>query len=96
VVGDSTIRDERMVQSTIEDAILQSDVFVVFWSQAYAASRWCYDELDLALERERVGELQIWIFNLDGSDIVPRGARHLAPIRVRTPRELVQAISSFL
>jgi nucleoside phosphorylase len=96
LVGDTTIRDERMVQSTIEEAILQSDVCVVFWSQAYAVSRWCSDELDLALERARVSELQIWIFNLDGSDIVPRSARHLPQVVVRSAKELMQACATLL
>lgn len=96
LLGEREIRDERMVQSSIEEAILKSDVCVVLWSQAYATSRWCYDELELALERERLGGLQVWLFNLDGSDIVPRRARSLPQAVVRTPEALIEAVRVLL
>jgi hypothetical protein len=90
------INDERMVQPSIEDVILKSDVCTILWSKAYALSTWCYDELELALEREGAGEMKIWLFNLDASDIVPRAARRIPQAVVRTPTALVEAVDALL
>lgn len=95
-IGEGEISGERMVQPSIEDAILKSDVCIVLWSKAYAVSTWCYDEIELALERESAGEIKIWLFNLDASDIVPRGARRIPQAVVRTPIALVQAVDALL
>lgn len=96
LLGEREIRDERTVQSSIEEAILKSDVCIVLWSQAYATSRWCYDELELALERERLSGLKVWLFNLDESDVVPRQARNLPQAVVRTPQALIDAVRALL
>jgi hypothetical protein len=85
-----------MVQPSIEDAILKSDVCIVLWSRAYVVSPWCYDELELALARESAGEMRIWLFNLDASDIVPRPARRLPQAVARTPIALVEAVEALL
>jgi hypothetical protein len=95
-LGDGEIRDQRMVQPSIDDAILKSDVCIVLWSRAYAVSSWCYNELELALSRESAGEMKIWLFNLDASDIVPRAARRLPQAVVRTPQALLDAVKGLL
>ena len=95
-LGDEEIRDDRMIQSSIEDAVLKSDVCIILWSKAYALSRWCFDELELALSRESAGEMKVWLFNLDASEIVPRAARRLPQAVVRTPNALVNAVNDLL
>jgi hypothetical protein len=96
VIGDREIGNDRMIQPSIEDAILKSDVCVVMWSKAYAASPWCSDELELALTRERANGIKIWLFNLDGSDVVPRAARKIPQAVTRTPAALVEAVAALL
>jgi nucleoside phosphorylase len=91
LLGDDQVRNDRMVQPAIEEAVLRSDVFIVLWSESYAKSRWCYDELDFALNRALSSDLQIWLFNLDGSDVVPVKARFLTEILARTPNALAEA-----
>jgi TIR domain len=85
-----------MVQPAIEDAILKSDVCIVLWTRSYALSPWCNDELDLALQRESAGAVKIWLFNLDGTDIVPRLARRLPQAVVRKPEALIDAVAALL
>jgi hypothetical protein len=94
--GDEEVSNERMVQPTITDALLKADVAVILWSRSYATSTWCNDELEFALERLQASRLQIWIFNLDGSDVVPRGARGLPQLVTRTSAELVKAVRELL
>jgi nucleoside phosphorylase len=96
LIGEKELRSDRMVNPTIEDAVLSADLFVVLWSRSYALSRFCYDEIELALRRHRVGELQLWIINLDGSDIVPPEARALPQALARTPHALVTLVRELL
>lgn len=94
--GERELPAERIVESAIEDAVLRSDLFIVLWSRSYAASRYCYDEIHLALQRHRAGELQLWITNLDGSDIVPPDARGLPQVRAPTPEAVVTVVRDLL
>lgn len=96
LIGERELRPDRMVNPTIEDAVLSADLFVVLWSRSYALSRFCYDEIELALRRHEVGELQLWIVNLDGSDIVPPAARALPQTVARTPHALVALVRELL
>jgi hypothetical protein len=86
----------RTVESAIEDAVLQSDLFIALWSRSYAASRFCFDEIDLALRRYQGRELQLWIVNIDGSDVVPPAARSLPQAVARTPQALVEVVKDLL
>lgn len=96
LLGDHEISDRRMIQPSIEDAVLRSDIFVALWSRSYAQSRWCYDELDFALHRGGVNGLRIWLFNLDGSDIVPRAARALPQALTPHPDQLADTVLDFI
>jgi hypothetical protein len=94
--GERDLPKERTVESAIEDAVLRSDLFIVLWSRHYAASRYCYDEIHLALQRHRAGELQLWIINIDGSDIVPPEARGLPQMAAKTPEAVISAARDLL
>lgn len=94
--GERALPSDRTVEMAIEDAVLRSDLFIVLWSRSYAASRYCYDEIDLALRRHRAGELRLWIINLDGSPIVPPDARHLPTLTARTPGDVVAVVRDLL
>ncbi|MES5821139.1 TIR domain-containing protein [Streptomyces sp. RG80] len=96
LIGEKELRPDRMVNPTIEDAVLSADLFIVLWSRSYALSRFCYDEIELALRRHEVGELQLWIINLDGSDIVPTEARALPQALAKTPHALVALVRELL
>lgn len=94
--GERELPSEKTVESAIEDAVLRSDLFIVLWSRSYAASRYCYDEIHLALRRHRVGELRLWIINLDGSDVVPPDARGLPRVMAQTPEEVLAVVRELL
>ena len=96
VLGDDVINSVRTTEASIDDAIRSADVVAVLWSGNYAQSPWCYDELVLAVERETSGAARVWLFNLDGSQIVPRAARRLPQIVTRTAAEIVAALDDFL
>jgi hypothetical protein len=96
VLGDHETKSNRMVEPAIEEAILGCDLFIALWSRSYGLSRFCNDELEFALQRHRAGQMQLWIFNLDASDVVPRGARELPCVVTRTPRDLVAVVKELL
>jgi hypothetical protein len=96
LLGENVLASHQVVESAIADAVRQCDLFIVLWSRSFAASRFCYDEIDLALQRHRAGELQLWIINLDGSDIVPPGARGLPQVVAKTPHALVEVMRDLL
>ena len=83
--GDNEIRTDQMVQASIEQAVIKSDLCAILWSQNYALSPWCNDELSLASDRHSQGQMAIWLFNLDDSMIVPMQARKLPSVSVRSP-----------
>jgi hypothetical protein len=96
LTGDGQARDDQMIPASIEQSLLKSDVCVVLWSRSYALSTWCYDELEIATDRSARGQMRIWLFNLDDSSVVPRRARGIAMISVRSPTAIVSAINSLL
>lgn len=61
----------------IQEAIFEANVFVALWSSEYACSPWCFDEMDLALDRQADGRLELWILRVDETRIVPKRARDL-------------------
>lgn len=65
------------IPASIREAIFESDVFIALWSSAYACSPWCFDELDLALDRHAQGRLELWILRIDSTRMVPKRARDL-------------------
>jgi hypothetical protein len=89
LTGNHEVRAEQMVSASIEQAVLKSDVCAILWSRHYAVSPWCYDELSLASCRQTLGQMTIWLFNLDDSRIAPASVRKLPAISVRSPMSLV-------
>lgn len=96
LTGDGAAGPSQLVPTSIEQAILKAGIFIVLWSARYALSPWCYDELMFALALKKKGHVAIWLFDLDGSAIVPTEARKLKKLRVRTPSELVAATKELL
>jgi len=96
LTGEDQARGDQMISASIEQSLLKSDVCVVLWSRSYALSPWCYDELEIAGDRSARGQMRIWLFNLDDSPVVPRRARGIAMISIRSPVAIVSAINSLL
>ncbi len=100
LMGDSSIDSRQMAQATIINNIQESDLFIALWSKHYALSPWCYDELSLALKRAANKSINVWMFCLDNTQIVPTEARKLRAIRttsvmglLRVTRELLSKIA---
>lgn len=72
----------------IKQHIYKADVFVAVWCQEYACSPWCYDELQLALDRLDAGSIKLWLIRVDKTRIVPPGARELIYFDARNRSEL--------
>lgn len=96
LVGDHEIRSDQMIQASIEQALLGSDVCAIFWSQHYSRSPWCFDELSIAIEQQAYGNMNVWLFNLDDSAIVPKQARKLPMISVKSAKGLVSAAARLI
>jgi len=92
-------RDERdfgagqQLLGEIDEFIHQADVFIAVWCNEYACSPWCFDELTIALRRKAEGKLDIWLFCIDGTRVVPPDARSIVsyPIdgRIELERQLL-------
>jgi hypothetical protein len=96
ILGDEQVQDHRAIEPTIGEALLACDLAVVLWSASYALSPFCNDELESALLRSSLGEMRLWVFNLDGTEIIPRGARSLPQAVTRTPDALVAVARELL
>jgi len=72
----------------IEKNIRAANVFIATWCKEYACSPWCFDELELALDLSESQEMKVWIFNVDGTRLVPKRARNLLTYPIRTREEL--------
>ena len=68
--------------------IKRANVFIAIWCKEYACSPWCFDELELAIERHRAGQTELWIFCVDETRMVPRAARTLNYYKVNSREEL--------
>lgn len=88
------------IPSIIREAIFEANVFVVLWSSAYACSPWCFDELELALDRQAEGGLKLWILRVDETRIVPKRARDLlfydAHSRAEIEARLLQLLAQYV
>jgi hypothetical protein len=96
LLGERSVQADQTIESAIENAVLGADLFIALWSKSYGLSPFCFDEIDLALQRHSAGELQVWIINLDGSDIIPPAARHLPQVVARTPYSLIAIVRELL
>ncbi|PTM77108.1 toll/interleukin-1 receptor domain-containing protein [Cereibacter johrii] len=79
--GFDVVRDEASfspghnIPTEIREKIFSSEVFIALWCAAYACSPWCFDEMELALDRLEAGKIALWILQLDDTRIVPPRAR---------------------
>lgn len=96
LLGDDAINENKMVLSSIEEYLNISDVCIILWSKFYALSPWCYDELLLATKRQNVGKMNILIFNLDKSLIVPKEGRGLNEFQVNSGEEILDILKKVL
>ncbi|MDB6011754.1 MAG: hypothetical protein JWL65_4004 [Gammaproteobacteria bacterium] len=72
----------------IREAIYAADVFIALWCVEYACSPWCFDEIELALDRKEAGKMELWVFSLDGTRFVPKRMRDRNVLPVKSRLEL--------
>lgn len=88
------LRDERDIEpghdipERLKEFLHSANVFIAVWCKEYACSPWCWDELEMALERQGRGTMELWLLCVDDTRIVPRGARNLNFYRVTRREEL--------
>ncbi|MED2794119.1 toll/interleukin-1 receptor domain-containing protein [Bacillus wiedmannii] len=84
------------IPKQIEEAIYAADIFIAVWCAEYACSPWCFDELELALDRCETGKLKLWIICTDETRIVPVRARNLINYTVSTRDDIEGRILKLL
>jgi hypothetical protein len=72
----------------IREGIHAADVFIALWCAEYACSPWCFDEIELALDRFDSGKMQLWVIALDDTRFVPKRLRDRNVLPVRSRKEL--------
>lgn len=100
--GHAVLRDEEeiepgaLVQGAIREQLARATVCIVLWSATYAGSPWCFDEIEFALTRHASEGLVLWIFNLDGTRVVPPRARGLNQFSAPSRADLVAHVEQLL
>ena len=79
-------------QAEIIKNIKLANVFVALWCREYACSPWCFDELEIGLERHSKGLTELWIFCIDDTRVVPKAARALNYYPVNSREKLESKI----
>jgi hypothetical protein len=72
----------------IREGMFGADIFIAIWCAEYACSPWCFDEMELALDRQASKRLKLWIFCVDDTRMVPTRARNVVYYEVRTRQEI--------
>ncbi len=96
LLGDQLITGDRSALATIDDQIRGSDVCIVLWSSAYANSRYCIRELELALDEQENGTLNVWLFNLQNADVSHSRAQHIPQVFSPTTQSLRAALGGLI
>ncbi|MCZ8514337.1 toll/interleukin-1 receptor domain-containing protein [Paenibacillus filicis] len=78
----------KNILNEIEKNIRSANIFIATWCKEYACSPWCFDELELALDLSESRGMKVWIFNVDGTRLIPKRARNILTYPVRTREEL--------
>jgi hypothetical protein len=78
----------RPLPGEIRENIHRATVFIAIWCREYACSPWCFDELQLALDRSEAGATTLWLLCVDDTRIVPPGARNLVSYPSKDREEL--------
>lgn len=76
------------IPEELRERIYASNVFIATWCAEYACSPWCYDELEIALDRHARRQMDIWLLCIDDTRLVPPRARDLVSYRATTRKEL--------
>lgn len=84
------------IPKQIREAIFTANIFIAVWCAEYACSPWCFDELELALDRQEDGKMKLWIICTDGTRIVPTRARNLHYFSVNSREEIEGRILGLL
>lgn len=80
------------IPASIRESIFGATVFVALWCAEYACSPWCFDEMELALDRRDKGAIELWILCLDKTRVVPKRARCLLFLDASTRSELESSV----
>lgn len=80
------------IPKQIREAIFAANIFIAVWCREYACSPWCFDELELALDRQKEGNMKIWIICTDDTRIVPTRARNLHYYSANSREEIERCI----
>ena len=86
----------HQILDEIREAIHKCNVFIAVWCQEYACSPWCYDELELALKRQAENKLELWIFSVDDTRLVPPEIRKAITYPVNSRKEIDGVIGRLL
>lgn len=84
------------IPTEIREAIYKSNIFIAVWCKEYACSPWCFDEIELALDRRDQGKLKICILCVDDTRIVPKRARELLNFKIRSREDIESCILKLL
>jgi hypothetical protein len=95
--GCEVFRDEesfgagQSIPGEIKEHIHRANVFIGIWCKEYACSPWCFDELELAIARNKANGLALWILRVDDTRILPPAARDLTSYHAHN-REALERI----
>jgi hypothetical protein len=100
--GFDVVRDEASfapghdIPVEIREKIFSSEIFLALWSIDYASSPWCFDEIEIALDRLEADKISLWVFQLDDTRIVPPRARDKLSYPAQDREKLKNSLGNLL
>ena len=86
--NDQAFEPGHLIESDIANHIHRASVFIALYSQDYACSPWCYDELRIATSLHNNTKIKLWLLTLDDTRIILPEARNIVTIPARDRGEL--------
>lgn len=85
---DEDFEPSAETQAEIIKNINRANIFISLWCREYACSPWCFDEMEMALDRKERGLSDLWIICIDDTRMVPKAARDRVYYSAKTREEL--------
>ncbi len=85
---DQDFEPGNLIEADIANHIHRASVFIALYSQDYACSPWCYDELRIATSLHSNTKIKLWLLTLDNTRIVLPEARNIVTLPARSRSEL--------
>lgn len=84
------------IQNEIIQKLNDSNVFISLWCKENACSPWCYDEFEIALDKNQKSEMSIIILQIDDTRMIHPRARDIITYPVNSKGDIQNIVNKIL